>query len=97
SVRDSAGRRGVHMKTRIWTILVGLAALAALVAVPAAMATYTTPKLVVQQAGTTTAFALTQNSSEDPTAVVSIFVPTGTTLTTTQAPGTILGKASALL
>jgi hypothetical protein len=85
------------MKGRISTAAVGLAALAALIAIPSAFASYTTPKLEVKQAGTTTTFKLTQSSSEDPTAVVSIFVPTGTTLTTSQAPGTVLGKASALL
>ena len=85
------------MKGRIWTVAVGLAALAALIAVPAAMAAYTSPKLEVQQTGTTTTFRLTQSFDEDPTAVASIFVPPGTTLTTSQAPGTVLGKASARL
>lgn len=85
------------MKGRISTVVMGLGAIVALIVVPAAIAAYTTPKLEVQQAGTTTTFKLTQSSSEDPTAVVSIFVPTGTTLTTSQAPGTVLGKASALL
>ena len=37
------------MKGRIWTVSVGLAALAALIAVPAAMAAYTSPKLEVTQ------------------------------------------------
>jgi hypothetical protein len=85
------------MKGRIWTVVVGLAAAAALVAVPAAMAAYTTPKLEVRQTGNSTVFKITQSSSEDATAVVRIFVPTGTTLTTNQAPGTNLGNASALL
>ena len=84
------------MKGRILTVAVGLAAVAALIAVPAAIAAYTSPKLEVQQAGTTTTFTLTQSSSDDPTAVVSIFVPP-MALTTSQAPGTVLGKASALL
>ena len=85
------------MRGRIWTIAAGVAASAALLVVPSALATYTSPKLEVRQAGTTTTFRLTQNSGEDPTAVVSIFLPTGTTLTTSQPPGTVLGKASALL
>jgi hypothetical protein len=95
--RVSIDRRGGHMKGRIWTVAVGLAAVAALIAVPAAMAAYTSPKLEVQQTGTTTTFRLTQSFDEDPTAVASIFVPPGTTLTTSQAPGTVLGKASARL
>jgi hypothetical protein len=85
------------MRARIWTVSVGLAAVAAVVAVPAAMAAYTTPKLEVRQAGSTTTFKLTQSSAEDPTAVVSIVVPAGTTVTASQAAGTVLGKASALL
>jgi hypothetical protein len=85
------------MKGRIWTVVVGVAALSALVVVPAAMAAYTTPKLEVRQQGNSTIFKITQSSSEDATAVVRIFVPTGTTLTTSQAPGTVLGNASALL
>jgi hypothetical protein len=89
--------RGGQMKRRNWTVAAALASVAALIAVPSALAAYTTPKLEVRQAGATTTFRLTQSSSEDPTAVISIFVPTGTTLTTSQAPGTTLGKASALL
>lgn len=85
------------MTRRIWTPLAAVVALAALVAVPSALAAYTTPKLEVRQTGTATTFKLTQSSSDDATAVVRIFIPTGTSLTTTQAPGTVLGKASALL
>jgi hypothetical protein len=85
------------MKRRIWTIAAALVSLVALVAVPSALAAYTTPKLEVRQAGTVTTFKTTQTSSEDATASVRIFVPTGTTLTTSQAPGTALGTATALL
>jgi len=85
------------MTKRLWTILVGIAAVAALLAVPAAFAAFTTSKLEVRQAGSTTVFKLTQSSSDDALAVARIFVPTGTTLTTNQAPGTVLGKASGLL
>jgi len=85
------------MRGRIWTVAAGLAAVAALIAVPSALAAYTTPKLEVRQTATATVFKLTQSSSDDATAVARIFVPTGTTLTTTQAPGTVLGKATALL
>ena len=35
------------MKRRIWTVALGLAAVAALIAVPAAMAAYMSPKLEV--------------------------------------------------
>lgn len=85
------------MKGRIWTVAAGLAAVSALIAVPAALAAYTTPKLEVRQAGAVTTFKLSQSSNDDPTALARIFVPAGTTLTTSQAPGTVLGKAAALL
>ncbi len=85
------------MRGRIWAVAAGLASVGALIAVPSAIAAYTTPKLEIRQAGAVTTFKLTQSSSEDATAVVRIFVPTGTSLTTSQAPGTVLGKATALL
>lgn len=85
------------MKRRIWTVAVGVASVAALIAVPAALAAFTTPKLEVRQAGAVTTFKLSQTSSEDAVASVRIFVPTGTTVTATQAPGTTLGTVNALL
>jgi hypothetical protein len=85
------------MKRRIWTVAVGIASVAALIAVPAALAAFTTPKLEVRQTAAATTFKLTQSSSEDAVASVRIFVPTGTTVTATQAPGTTLGAVSALL
>lgn len=85
------------MKRRIWTVGVGIASVAALIAVPAALAAFTTSKLEVRQAGTTTTFKLTQSSSDDALASARIFVPTGTTLTTTQPAGTVLGPATGLL
>ncbi len=58
------------MKRRIWTVAVGLAAVAALIAVPSALAAYTTPKLAVSQAGATTAITVSASASEDHTARV---------------------------
>ena len=85
------------MKKRLWTMVVGLTAAVAVVVVPSALAAFTTSKLEVRQAGSTTTFKLTQSTSDDALARVQIFVPTGTTLTPTQAPGTVLGKATGLL
>ena len=85
------------MKRRIWTVAMGVATVAALMAVPAALAAFTTSKLEVSQAGAVTTFKITQSSADDAVASIRLFVPTGTTLTTTQAPGTALGKAKALL
>jgi hypothetical protein len=85
------------MNGRNWTVVVGLAAVAALVAVPAAMAAYTSPKLEVRQAGTTTTVKASLDPNDDPTASVRIFAPSGTQLTTTQAPGTVLGPVKAIV
>ena len=85
------------MKRRIWTVAVGIASVAALIAVPAALAAFRTSKLEVRQTTAATTFKLTQSSSEDAVASVRIFVPTGTTVTATQAPGTTLGAVNALL
>jgi hypothetical protein len=83
------------MKRRISTAFLALASVAALVAVPAALAAYASPKLEVKQAGTTLKVSLDPN--DHPTASVRIFAPTGTQLTTTQAPGTVLGPVNALV
>ena len=83
------------MKGRIWTIAVAIAALSALIAIPAALAAYTSPKLEVRQAGGISTIKASLSSNDDPTASVRIFAPTGTQLTTTQAPGTVLGPVKA--
>jgi hypothetical protein len=85
------------MKTRIWTAVVGLAAVAALVAVPAAMAAYTSPKLEITQTGTGVVVRASLSPDDDPTARVAINAPPGTQLTTTQAPGTVLGPVRAIV
>jgi hypothetical protein len=85
------------VKRRIWTVLVGLASVAALIAVPSAIAAYTSPKLEVKQAGTAATIKVSLSPDDDPTASVRIFAPAGTQLTTTQAPGTMLGPVRAIV
>lgn len=85
------------MKSRIWTLAVGVAAIAALIAVPAAMAAYMSPKLEITQTTTGVVVRATVDSNDDPTAAVRIVVPTGTQLTTSQAPGTVLGPVRAVV
>jgi hypothetical protein len=85
------------MKGRIWTVVVGLTALAALIAVPAAMAAYTSPKLEVTQTGTGVVVKASLDPNDDPTAAVLIIAPNGTQLTTTQAPGSVLGPVRAIV
>ena len=55
------------------------------------------PKLEVRQAGTSAIVKASLDPNDDPTASVRIFVPTGTQLTTTQAPGTTLGPVRAIV
>lgn len=86
------------MRRRIWTVAAGAAALAAVVAVPAAFAKeYTSATLAVTQAGPLTTIKASLDSNDDPTASVRIVAPTGTQLTTTQAPGTVLGPVKAIV
>jgi hypothetical protein len=85
------------MRARIWTIAAGLAALAAVIAVPAALAAYSSPKLEVTQTATGVVVRATVGPNDDPTARVGIIVPSGTQLTTTQAPGTVLGPVRAVV
>ncbi len=86
------------MRRRIWTIAAGIAALTAVIAVPAAMAaTYSSAKLTVTQASTLTTVKASLDPNDDPTASVRIFAPAATQLTTTQAPGATLGPVKAIV
>ena len=85
------------MKRRIWPVLVGLASIAALISVPAALAAYTSPKLEVTRAGAAATIKVSLSPDDDPTASVRIFAPAGTQLTTTQAPGSELGPVTAIV
>jgi hypothetical protein len=86
------------MKPRFWTVVAGVAALAAVVAVPAAMAKeYSSAKLAVTQAGGITTIKASLDPNDDATASVRILAPAGTQVTTTQAPGTNLGPVKAIV
>ena len=85
------------MKRRIGTVAIGLAAVVALIAVPAAMAAYASPKLEVTQTATGVVVKASLDPNDDPTARVAINVPVGTQLTTNQAPGTVLGPVRAIV
>jgi hypothetical protein len=84
------------MRIRIWTVAAGLGAIAALLAVPSALAAYSSTKLQITQTGATVVAKVTSDPSDDPTAAVRVFAPAGTQLTTNQAPGTRLGSATAV-
>jgi hypothetical protein len=85
------------MKARLWTTAAAIASLAALVVVPSALAAYSSPQLTVRQAGSTATIKVSLDPNDDPTASVRILAPAGTSLTTTQAPGTVLGPVKALV
>ncbi|HXG77184.1 MAG TPA: hypothetical protein VNJ53_11480 [Gaiellaceae bacterium] len=85
------------MRARIWTVAAALGLAAALVAVPAALAAYGSPQLEIRQAGSATTVKASQSPDDDATAAVRILAPAGTQLTTTQAPGTVLGTVRALV
>jgi hypothetical protein len=88
---------GGLMKKRIWTVVAGVASVAMLIAVPAAYAAYTSPKLEIFQTATGVTVRASLDPNDDATARVAINVPVGTQLTTTQAPGTALGAVEALV
>jgi hypothetical protein len=83
------------MKRSIRIAVLGLAGVGVLVLASLAIAAYTSPKLQVSYAGSTTIITASAAQGDDATAVSSIYVPTGTTLTTTQAPGTNIGSVKA--
>jgi hypothetical protein len=85
------------MRRGIWTLGAALASIAALVAVPWAFAAYTTAKLEVRQAGTAITVRAMLSPEDDPTASVRIFAPAGAQITTTHAPGTVLGSVRAVV
>ena len=85
------------MRGRIWTVAAGLASVTALIAVPSALAAYTSAKLEVRQAGTAATIKVSLSPDDDPTASVRVFAPAGTQLTTNQAPGTVLGPVKAIV
>ena len=76
-----------------------VAALVAAIAVPAiviaATNAYTSPTLKVRYAGAATVISASAAVADDATAVAAIYVPTGTAITATQAPGTQLGTVNA--
>jgi hypothetical protein len=78
------------MTRRFWTAVAGLAAAAAIVAVPSALAAYQSAKLQVTYAGAATVVKASLDPNDDPTASVRIYAPAGTQLTTNQAPGSEL-------
>jgi hypothetical protein len=83
------------MKRSIRLAVLGLAGLGVLALASLAIAAYVTPTLKVSYAGSTTLITASAALGDDATAVSSIYVPTGTTLTTNQAPGTQIGSVKA--
>ncbi|MGL6280367.1 MAG: hypothetical protein ACRC50_12535 [Gaiella sp.] len=83
------------MKKRTTAVTAGLAALVALVLAATATAAYTSPKLAVTYAGTSTRIVATAAVGDDATARAAIVIPNGTTINAGAAPGTKIGTAKA--
>ena len=75
------------MKRRIPTVLAGLAAIVALIAVPSALAAYTSTKLEVQQVGSKLTAKISANPDDDPTAAAQVYAtfPSSSWLTSMQS------------
>jgi hypothetical protein len=84
------------MTNRIRIVLVAaVAAIAVPAIVLAATTAYTSPTLKVSYAGSTTVITASAAPGDDATAVSTIYVPTGTTVTANQAAGTPIGSVKA--
>jgi len=83
------------MKRSIRFAVLAIGAVAALVAVAVAFAAYTSPTLRVSYNGAITNITASASPNDDATAVASIYVPAGTTITANQAPGTQIGTVKA--
>jgi len=83
------------MKRSIRLAVLAIGAVAALVAVAVAFAAYSSPKLQVSYNGAITNITASASPNDDATAIASIYVPTGTTITANQSPGTQIGTVKA--
>jgi hypothetical protein len=83
------------MNRSIRVSMLGLVVLGLLVLAGSAAAAYTQPKLTIAYAGGSTRIVASADGNEDSTAIASIILPVGTTVTATQAPGTTIGSVKA--
>jgi hypothetical protein len=83
------------MTKRISFALAAVAALMVPAVVLAATSAYTSPTLKVRYAGAATVISATAAVADDATARAAIYVPGGTAITATQAPGTQIGTVDA--
>ena len=82
------------MRTRVMLAAGGLAT--GLVLVSSALAAYTSSELEVRRVSGGIAIKVSQSPGDDATARIAIVAPSGTQLTTAQAPGTVLGPVRGL-
>jgi hypothetical protein len=80
---------------RIRFAALGLAGAGVLTFAGLAVAAYTSPTLKVSYAGSATVITASAATGDDATAVSTIYVPSGTTITANQAPGTTIGSVKA--
>jgi len=88
-------RAVLRQRTRTLTVVVALAAAVALVTSPSALAAYSSARLSVVRSGTVVTLRATVSSGDDATASVQIFAPAGSSVSTGQTPGTVLGPVDA--
>ncbi len=83
------------MKRSIRLAVLGLAGVGLLAVVGVAIAAYTSPTLKVSYSGSSTVITASAANGDDATAVATIYVPAGTSVTTGQSPGTQIGTVKA--
>ena len=84
------------MNRAIRTLVLGLVSAVALTSAGAALAAYTTPKLLVTDAGTALTINYTQDANDDPTAKLTFYAPSEYSASLTQPAGQTIGTVSAL-
>ena len=83
------------MSTTIRMLLLGLVGAVALSTAGTALAAYNSPQLRVTDTGTAVTIRYSVNASDDPTARLTFYVPTGYTASLNAAAGTTLGSVTA--
>ncbi len=85
------------MKRSIRFAVLALVALGVLAFAGSAFAAYTKPKLTIAYGTNTTRLVASADVNEDATAVASIILPAGTTVNSSQAPGSTVGTVKAVV
>lgn len=85
------------MGRRVAIVAAGTASAAAILMVSAALAAYSSPRLLVTQTGQKVTLDVAQSPADDPTAIARIISPIGTEVAAARPIGSTIGTASAVL